>query len=111
MASTGGEHVQEVTWSFAVQEVFHPRSKDNNAIVVLAGKILSGDEDDPIGHPVRVFIGGQEVGLGDIISRFRFDRLASGQSAYVYDGISINRDDIGKKIFLVLRRDETSVES
>lgn len=110
MARTVGEHMHESNWSFSVQEVFHLRSNDDDAIVVLAGNILSGHEDDPIGRAVRVIVGGDEVGQGVIISRFKFDQPASGGSAYQYDGSFINRDDLDKKIVLVLRREEQSVE-
>lgn len=102
MAPGISEHLQEVNWTFAVQDIFHPRSHDNQPMVVLAGNVLSGGQEDPIGRSVRVFVGGLEVGRGSIVSRFRFDRALSEKSAYVYDGTAINRDDIGKEIVLVL---------
>lgn len=101
MASTISGHVQEVNWSFVVREVFRPQCQDNKSIVVLAGDIISGSQDDPIGCPVRVLVGGTELGHGTIVSRFRFDRSSSEQSAYVYEGSPINREDINSKIVLM----------
>jgi len=96
MAATVGEHVQEVNWSFSVREVFHPRSTDGSAVTVLAGNVLSGEHDEPIGRPVQVFVAGQATGQGTVVSRYRFNVSASGQAAYVYEGNPISREDINR---------------
>lgn len=100
MAETFGGHVQEVEWSFIVQEVFHPRSTDGNTITVLAGNIRSGGQDEPIGRPVRLFVGGQLAGQGTVTSRFQFETSTAGQAAYVYEGSPVSRDDINKGVML-----------
>jgi hypothetical protein len=92
-----------MNWIFTVREMFQPRSHENKSVVVLAGTILSGGQDDPIGRQVRILIDGLEAGQGTIISRYRFDKSLPDQSAYIYEGSPINREDIDNNVVLELK--------
>jgi hypothetical protein len=93
----------QMSWSFTIREIFYPRSHDDKALVVLVGTISSGGLDDPIGRLVRVFIAGRESGQGRVVSRFRFENSLSDQSAYVYEGTPINREDICNDIIIITK--------
>lgn len=100
MAEALGGHVQEVGWSFAVRDVFHPRSTDGTEVTVLAGAVLSGGLDEPVGQRVRVFVGGREAGQGAVTSRHQFAASTPGQAAYSFEGIPLGPDDVGRGVVL-----------
>lgn len=104
MAAGIGEHVQDVAWSVFVKEVFYPRSRDGETGTVLAGEILSGEQDQPIGLPVLVKVGDREVGSGTIISRYRFEGAPGASAAYTYEGSSIDRADLSRGIVVKQER-------
>jgi hypothetical protein len=80
--------------------VFRPRSTDGTGVTVLAGTVLSGGPDEPIGRRVRVLVGGREAGLGSVTSRYRFATPTPGEAAYSFEGVTLGADDVGRGVVL-----------
>ncbi len=100
MASAVSEHVQEVKWSFSVADVFSPKSAKGQTQIVLAGSVLSGDQDQVLGRSVVVMVGGRESGRGRIVSRYRFSGPEKVKSAYVFQGDAPVHADIATGVIL-----------